>query len=75
MSSRKDVQLEHDKFNQQFPNLAPVYTQSVNSSLSLTYDSDGNVSQIQKIVDGITINKTLTWTDGVLTAVSAWEEV
>ena len=46
-----------------------------NASLVLEYDNDGNVSTITKTVNGIVTVKTLTYTDGVLTNVSAWEEV
>jgi len=45
-----------------------------NASLVLEYDNDGNVSTITKTVNGIVTVKTLTYTDGVLTNVSAWEE-
>lgn len=46
-----------------------------NASLVLEYDDNGNVSTITKTVNGVVTVKTLTYTDGVLTNVSAWEEV
>jgi len=45
-----------------------------NASLVLEYDDNGNVSTITKTVNGVVTVKTLTYTDGVLTNVSAWEE-
>ncbi len=46
-----------------------------NASLVLGYDDNGNVSTITKTVGVVVSTKTLTYTDGVLTNVSAWEEV
>ena len=43
-----------------------------NPSMSLTYDGDGNLTTLEKTISGTTYTRTLTWTDGVLTAVSAW---
>lgn len=40
-------------------------------SLKFTY-TDGNVTKIEKTIGTKTYTKTLTWTDGVCTAVSAW---
>ena len=45
-----------------------------NASLVLAYDVDGNISTITKTVDTTVSVKTLTYTDGVLTEVSAWVE-
>lgn len=46
-----------------------------NASLVLGYDDNGNVSTITKTVGVVVSTKTLTYTEGVLTNVSAWEEV
>ena len=43
-----------------------------NSSLVLTYDSNNNLTTIAKTIGSSTYTKTLTWTDGVCTAVSVW---
>lgn len=45
-----------------------------NASLVLGYDLDGNLETITKTVGSEVSVKTLTYTDGVLTNVSAWEE-
>lgn len=45
-----------------------------NASLVLGYDLDGNLETITKTVGGVVTVKTLTYTEGVLTNVSAWEE-
>ena len=42
------------------------------TDLAYTYDGDGNLTQLQKIMDAVTYTKTLTWVAGQLTAVSAW---
>ena len=42
-----------------------------NSSLALTYTA-GNLTKIEKTVGATTYTKTLTWTDGNLTATSTW---
>lgn len=54
---------------------APTDATKVNASLSITRDGDGNITQIDKVISGTTYRKTLTWTDGELTAVSAWSAV
>lgn len=43
-----------------------------NPSMGLEYDVDGNLTTLTKVIDSVTYTRTLTWTDGVLTAVSAW---
>lgn len=43
-----------------------------NASLVISHDVDGNVTTIEKTIGATTYTKTLTWTDGVCTAVSAW---
>ena len=43
-----------------------------NPSLDLTYDGDGNLTTIEKTIGSTVYTRTLTWTNGVLTAVSAW---
>lgn len=43
-----------------------------NASLVLEYDNDGNLETITKTVGSEVSVKTLTYTDGVLTGVSAW---
>jgi len=43
-----------------------------NSSLALTYDGNGNLTTIAKTVGATTYTKTLTWTDGNLTDITAW---
>jgi len=45
-----------------------------NASLVLAYDEDGNIETITKTVGTTVSVKTLTYTDGVLTGVSAWVE-
>ena len=46
-----------------------------NASLVLAYDVDGNLSTITKTVGVVVSTKTLTYTEGVLTNISAWSEV
>jgi hypothetical protein len=43
-----------------------------NPSMVLTYDGSGNLTQIQKTIDGTTYTKTFTWTGSNLTNISAW---
>lgn len=43
-----------------------------NASLVLAYDEDGNIETITKTVGTTVSVKTLTYTDSVLTGVSAW---
>lgn len=45
-----------------------------NASLVLAYDVDGNISTITKTVGTTVSVKTLTYTDGILTNISAWVE-
>lgn len=40
---------------------------------TLAYNPDGALSHVEVTHDGITYRQTMTWTDGKLTAVSAWE--
>ena len=43
-----------------------------NPSYALTYDGDNQCTQIDLTVAGTTYTKTITWTDGVATAISVW---
>lgn len=43
-----------------------------NSSLALTWNADGTLATIAKTIGATTYTKTFTWTDGNLTAISAW---
>lgn len=52
--------------------VSPLPTSGTNGSLSITYDASNNPTTIEKTIGGVTYTKTLTWTDGVCTAVSAW---
>ena len=52
----------------------PTDGTKVNSSIALSYTS-GNLTKIEKTIGAVTYEKVLTWTDGVLTAVSAWSVV
>lgn len=45
-----------------------------NASFVLAYDVDGNISTITKTVGSEVSVKTLTYTDGILTNISAWAE-
>lgn len=45
-----------------------------NASLVLGYDLDGNLETITKTVGSEVSVKTLTYTDGILTNISAWVE-
>jgi hypothetical protein len=53
-------------------NLERVTAIQGNPSLALTYNEGGNLTQIQKTIDGITYTKTFTWDVDRLIAVSAW---
>lgn len=46
-----------------------------NASFSLSYDGDGNLTTLDKIISGVTYRKTFTWTGGKLTAISTWSIV
>ena len=50
-------------------------TEGNNPSFSLSYDGDGNLTQVDKIIGGITYRKTLTWAAGNLTDVSVWSAI
>ena len=39
---------------------------------TITYNLDGTIATIVKVVGGVTYTKTLTYTDGNVTNVSAW---
>ena len=52
----------------------PTHITKTNPSLSLTYTA-GDLTKIEKTIGAVTYEKTLTWTDGVLTAVSSWSVV
>jgi hypothetical protein len=43
-----------------------------NSSLALGYDGDGNLTTIEKIVDGNTYTKTLSYSGGRLSGITVW---
>jgi hypothetical protein len=43
-----------------------------NPALTLTYDVDGNLTKIEKVIDGTTYSKTFSWTSGNLASISAW---
>ena len=53
----------------------PVGTGQVNPSLSLSYNGSDQLTQVDKVINGITYRKTLTWTGTTLTAVSAWVQL
>jgi len=46
-----------------------------NPSMAFTWDVDGNLETITKTIGAKTYSKTFTWTDGNLTAISAWSLV
>ena len=46
-----------------------------NPSMVLSYDVDGNLTTMTKTIGAKTYSKTFTWTDGNLTAISAWSLV
>lgn len=43
-----------------------------NPSMTLAYDASGNLTTLTKTIDATTYTKTFTWTNGNLTAISAW---
>jgi hypothetical protein len=47
-------------------------TEGDNPSYNLTYDSSGNLLTITKIIGTVDYIKSLTWSDGYLSTVSAW---
>ena len=40
---------------------------------SLAYNPDGTLAHVQVVHEGATYRQSMTWTNGSLTAVSAWE--
>lgn len=46
-----------------------------NGSFALSYDGDGNLTTMDKVISGVTYRKTFTWTAGKLTAISTWSIV
>jgi len=46
-----------------------------NASFVLAYDESDQLTTVTKTVGTTSYQKTLTWADGVLTAVSVWSEV
>jgi hypothetical protein len=50
----------------------PTDATQTNPSLVLTYNGDGNLSTITKVINSISYVKTLSYTAGVLTSVSVW---
>lgn len=46
-----------------------------NPSIVLTYDASGNLTQLDKTINGTTYRKTFTWDTGRLTGISTWSEV
>lgn len=53
---------------------SPTDATKSNASLVLTYTA-GNLTKVTKTIGTTSYEKTLTWTDGALTAVSAWSAV
>lgn len=53
-------------------NLERVTTIQGNGSIAITYNASNQPTTIVKTIGGVNYTKTLTWTDGVCTAVSAW---
>jgi len=51
---------------------SPTDTTKSNPSATLAYDGSGNLSTITKVISGLSYQKTLSYTDGVLTDISAW---
>ena len=54
--------------------VVPTDASKTNPSMSFTYTS-GNLTQIDKVIDGVTYRKTLAYTGDVLDSISAWVEV
>lgn len=50
----------------------PTATGKNNGSFELTYDVDGNLTQIDQTIGAVVFRKTLTWAAGALTDISAW---
>jgi len=50
-------------------------TGQTNPSSTLAYDGDGNLSTITKVINGVSYQKTLGYTDGVLTDISVWVQL
>ena len=54
---------------------APTSSNTGNPSYVLTYDGSGNLTDIDKTMDGATYHKDLTYTRSNLTAISTWTQV
>jgi len=50
-------------------------TGQTNPSSTLTYDGDGNLSTITKVINGVSYQKTLTYAGNVLTNISSWVQL
>lgn len=74
ISPAKDDTLTNGSQQTKIKEVAPTDTTKTNPSFILTYTGD-DLTQIDKIIGGITYRKTLTWAGGKITAVSAWSQV
>ena len=54
--------------------VAPTDTTKNNPSYALSYDASDQLGTVEMTIGTVAYTKTLTWTDGVLTAVGSWEE-
>jgi hypothetical protein len=52
--------------------IIPTDDKQNNASIAIAYDGSDQPITIEKVIGGITYTKTLTWTSGNLTAISAW---
>jgi len=52
----------------------PMSDIMANGSVAFAYDADGNLETITKTINGVDYEKTLTWTNGSCTAISAWSK-
>lgn len=71
----KVLAVEPVTYNPVSGNLERITTIQGNGSIAITYDASNQPTTIVKTIGGVNYTKTLTWTDGVCTAVSAWSEV
>jgi len=55
--------------------VVPTDATKVNASQVLAYDESGNLTTITKVINSISYVKTLTYTEGVLTDISAWVQL
>lgn len=54
---------------------APPTNVTLNASISLTYDGENNLTQIQQVINSVTYRRILTYSGGVLMTISAWTQV